>query len=63
MARKPNYNFEKRQRELQKKEKKAARAEAKRQQVEERKEGTPPESGATILPDGAPNAAPDDSTI
>ncbi len=30
MARKTNYSFEKRQRELQKKEKKAAKAEAKR---------------------------------
>ena len=30
MARKTNYRFEKRQRELQKKEKKAAKAEAKR---------------------------------
>ncbi len=34
MARKPNYNFEKRQRELKKKEKKAAKAEAKRLQAE-----------------------------
>ncbi len=32
MARKTNYSFEKRQRELQKKEKKAAKAEAKRAQ-------------------------------
>ncbi len=39
MARKPNYNFEKRQREIQKKEKKAAKAEAKRLQAEARKEG------------------------
>jgi hypothetical protein len=39
MPRKPNYNFEKRQREIQKKEKKAAKAEAKRQQAEARKEG------------------------
>jgi len=39
MARKPNYNFEKRQRELKKKEKKAAKAEAKRLQAEGRKEG------------------------
>lgn len=30
MARKTNYSFEKRQRELQKKEKKAAKAEAKK---------------------------------
>lgn len=37
MARKPNYNFEKRQREIQKKEKKAAKAEAKRLQAEARK--------------------------
>ncbi|MCH8919018.1 MAG: hypothetical protein IIC52_13305 [Proteobacteria bacterium] len=39
MARKPNYNFEKRQREIQKKEKKAAKAEAKRLQAEARKGG------------------------
>jgi len=39
MARKPNYNFEKRQREIQKKEKKAAKAEAKRLQAEARREG------------------------
>jgi hypothetical protein len=39
MARKPNYNFEKRQREIKKQEKKAAKAEAKRQQAEARKEG------------------------
>ncbi|MBS27440.1 MAG: hypothetical protein CL566_00710 [Alphaproteobacteria bacterium] len=39
MARKTNYNFEKRQREIKKKEKKAAKAEAKRQQAEARKAG------------------------
>lgn len=44
MPRKPNYNFEKRQREIQKKEKKAAKAEAKRQQAESRKEVTNPDS-------------------
>ncbi len=42
MARKPNYNFEKRQREIKKQEKKAAKAEAKRQQAEARKEGASP---------------------
>jgi len=36
MARKPNYDFERRQREIAKKEKKAAKAEAKRAAVEER---------------------------
>ncbi len=45
MARKTNYSFEKRQREIQKKANKAAKAEAKRQQAEARKEeknlGTP----------------------
>lgn len=51
MARKPNYNFEKRQREIQKKEKKAAKAEAKRQQAEARKEGDAgPEGPATPAP-------------
>ncbi len=40
MARKPNYNFEKRQRELKKKEKKAAKAEAKRLQAEAQRPGT-----------------------
>lgn len=44
MARKPNYNFEKRQREILKKEKKAAKAEAKRQQAEARKDSKTPES-------------------
>jgi hypothetical protein len=44
MPRKPNYNFEKRQREIQKKEKKAAKAEAKRQQAESRKEVPKPDS-------------------
>lgn len=39
MARKTNYNFEKRQRELQKQEKKAAKAEAKREAAEARKHG------------------------
>lgn len=43
MARTPNYNFEKRQREIQKKAKKAAKAEAKRQQAEERKEQDAPQ--------------------
>lgn len=38
MARTPNYNFEKRQREIQKKEKKAAKAEAKRLAAEARRE-------------------------
>ncbi len=37
MARKTNYNFEKRQRELQKQEKKAAKAEAKREAAEARR--------------------------
>lgn len=32
MARKPNYDFERRQREIEKKEKKAAKAEARRDQ-------------------------------
>jgi hypothetical protein len=44
MPRKPNYNFEKRQREIQKKEKKAAKAEAKRQQAETRKDDQAPDS-------------------
>lgn len=37
MARKTNYNFEKRQREIQKAEKKAAKAEAKKAAAAERK--------------------------
>ena len=44
MARKTNYNFEKRQRELQKAEKKAAKAEAKKEATAIRKaeeEGEP----------------------
>ena len=47
MARKPNYNFEKNQREIQKKEKKAAKAEAKRLEVEARKEAKASEAGDT----------------
>jgi hypothetical protein len=47
MARKPNYNFEKRQREIQKKEKKAAKAEAKRLQAEARTEEKKPENPGT----------------
>jgi hypothetical protein len=53
MARKPNYNFEKRQREIKKQEKKAAKAEAKRQQAEARKEGASP--GAPEAPATDPN--------
>jgi len=37
MARKTNYNFEKRQREIQKAEKKAAKAEAKKEATAQRK--------------------------
>jgi hypothetical protein len=54
MARKTNYNFEKRQREIQKAEKKAAKAEAKREAAAMRKaeeEGVPyvpPSSDDTI---------------
>jgi hypothetical protein len=51
MARKPNYNFEKRQREIKKKEKKAAKAEAKRLQAEAQKETTNPEAPAVAGPD------------
>ena len=47
MARKPNYNFEKRQREIQKKEKKAAKAEAKRQQAEVHTDDKKPETSGT----------------
>jgi len=54
VARKPNYNFEKRQREIKKQEKKAAKAEAKRQQAEARKEGDAPLG----TPDEAPVADP-----
>lgn len=53
MARKTNYSFEKRQRELQKKEKKAAKAEAKR---------AARISQGELTPDGeAPAGAPADS--
>ncbi|MBT5414830.1 MAG: hypothetical protein HOH66_03925 [Rhodospirillaceae bacterium] len=44
MARKPNYSFEKHQRELRKKEKKAAKAEAKRIEAEMRKEESNPDA-------------------
>jgi hypothetical protein len=43
VARKTNYNFEKRQREIQKKEKKVAKLEAKRQKAEERKDEKVPD--------------------
>jgi hypothetical protein len=54
MARKTNYSFEKRQRELQKKEKKAAKAEAKKALRQE--EGLEP--GAAEAPE-AGDIAPD----
>lgn len=55
MARKTNYSFEKRQRELQKKEKKAAKAEAKRAARQGDVEGE-------LAPDGeAPDADPVDT--
>lgn len=48
MARKTNYNFEKRQREIQKAEKKAAKAEAKKARKAEESgvplEDAPPET-------------------
>ncbi|MBT3400903.1 MAG: hypothetical protein HOL07_00180 [Rhodospirillaceae bacterium] len=50
MARKTNYSFEKRQRELQKKEKKAAKAEAKRAL---REEGLEPGAAAPEAGDNA----------
>lgn len=52
MARKTNYSFEKRQRELQKKEKKAAKAEAKRAA---RGEDLEPGADATDAGDIAPD--------
>ena len=39
MARKPNYSFERRQREIQRAAKKAERQEAKKQRVQRRREG------------------------
>lgn len=54
MARKTNYSFEKRQRELQKKEKKAAKAEAKKAL---RQDGLEPGADATDA--GPADIAPD----
>lgn len=49
MARKTNYNFEKRQREIQKAEKKAAKAEAKKAAAAERKAGGTGEQPSTKI--------------
>lgn len=43
MARKPNYDFERRQREIAKKEAKAAKAAAKKEAAEARKAETGPD--------------------
>ena len=53
MARKTNYSFEKRQRELQKKEKKAAKAEAKKaaRLGEEMEPGAEVSEAGDIAPD------------
>ncbi|MDA0704085.1 MAG: hypothetical protein O3A96_12775 [Proteobacteria bacterium] len=50
MARKPNYSFEKHQREIRKREKKAAKAEAKRIEAEVRKEEEQPAEAALDIP-------------
>jgi len=55
MARKTNYSFEKRQRELQKKEKKAAKAEAKKAA----RLGDELEPGAVAPDAGSADIAPD----
>lgn len=55
MARKTNYSFEKRQRELQKKEKKAAKAEAKKALRQEA--GLEPGAEAPEAGDIAPDAS------
>ena len=44
MARKPNYDFERRQREIQKKEAKAAKAAAKKEVAAARKAENEPET-------------------
>ena len=68
MARKPNYGFERRERERLKAEKKAARLEAKRARAAAKRAGTEdgddPDSGAEL--DDAPSevveAQPEDET-
>ncbi len=68
MARKPNYNFERMERERAKAAKKAARLEAKRERAEKRKAenaglelsadglaGSPEESADQAQEDGGPN--------
>ncbi len=58
MARKPNYNFERRERERAKAAKKAARLEAKREKAEKRKA----ENAGLVLADdgfiGSPGESP-----
>ncbi len=53
MPRKPNYNFEKRQREILKKEKRAAKAEAKRRQADSRKDACEPAPQSNTPSDNA----------
>jgi len=53
MARKPNYDFERRQREIQKKEAKAAKAAAKKEAAEARKADNEPDTGADASEDDA----------
>lgn len=55
MARKTNYNFEKRQREIQKAEKKAAKAEAKKEATARRKAE---EEGVPYVPEGTDEDSP-----
>jgi hypothetical protein len=50
MAKKPNYDFERRERERQKAEKKAQRAAAKKEAKEAKARGETDESGDTELP-------------
>ena len=61
MARKPNYGFERRERERLKAEKKAARLEAKRARAAEKRAGAEREDDAETGAE-APEARPEDET-
>ena len=58
MARKPNYKFERFERERAKAAKKAARAQAKAERAERRK--AEEEGGEAVLGEGAPETVDDD---
>ncbi len=58
MARKPNYNFERMQRERAKSAKRAARLAAKKERAERKKAGLPVDPAPSDDPAPAPSVAP-----